>query len=167
VAARDPRVEVVIIHDRAVFDALNTPRKRFVPHLPYPDYLSLLETAHIALLPLMGRAPELGKSDLKFVESAGRSAAVLASPAIYEQSIRDGETGLLATTAAQWQDRLALLVRDDALRSRMARAAWDYVARQRLIGHQVARREEWYRSLWQRRDELTRNLMQRHPEFAA
>ncbi len=167
VAARDPRVEVVIIHDRAVFDALNTPRKRFVPHLPYPDYLSLLETAHIALLPLMGRAPELGKSDLKFIESAGRSAAVLASPSIYEHSIRDGETGLLASTAAQWQDRLALLVSDDALRTRMAMAAWDYVARQRLIGHQVARREQWYRSLWQRRDELTRGLMQRHPEFAA
>jgi glycosyltransferase involved in cell wall biosynthesis len=166
VAERDKRVEVVIIHDRAVFDALDTPRKRFVPHLPYQDYLRLVESAHVALLPIVGREPELGKSDLKFIESASRGAAVVASPAIYASTIRDGETGFIANTPDEWTDRLEQLVADAELRERVAGAAWDYVARDRLISRQVARREAWYRSLWERRDELNRALFARHPEMA-
>jgi glycosyltransferase involved in cell wall biosynthesis len=165
VAAGDPRVEVVIVHDRAVFDALDTPRKRFVPVMPYDDYLGLLASAHVALLPLVGHTPELGKSDLKFLESASRGAAVIASPAIYAGSVRDGETGFIARTAAEWADRLALLVADAGLRERLAEAAWRYVAAERLIGRQVARREAWYRSLWERREALTRDLLRRHPEM--
>ena len=43
--------------------------------------------------------------------------------------------------------------------------AHDWVRHNRLIKHQVAPREAWFRDLWQRRAELTAKLYERVPEL--
>jgi len=73
-AAADSRVEIVIVDDQALFASLTMPRRRFLPLLSYKDYLDLLATADIAVLPIVGAQPEQYKSPLKFLECASRGA---------------------------------------------------------------------------------------------
>ena len=44
-------------------------------------------------------------------------------------------------------------------------AARTMVARERMLADQVPRRLAWYRSLWERREELHRALLERVPEL--
>jgi hypothetical protein len=45
---------------------------------------------------------------------------VVASPTLYAEVIRDGETGIIARTAQDWTRSLLRLVADSAERSRLA-----------------------------------------------
>jgi SAM-dependent methyltransferase len=166
VAAAEPRVEIVIVHDEDLFASLETPQRAFVPILPYKDYLDLLATADIAVLPIVGRRSEMYKSPLKFLECASRGAVCVASPALYADAIRDRETGIIARTAEEWAWALQHLVAHPAERLRLAEAAWRDVRDQHMMSMQVKAREAWYRGLCENRAELTRALLERHPELA-
>jgi glycosyltransferase involved in cell wall biosynthesis len=79
------------------------------------------------------------KSELKFFEAALAGVPTIASPTgPYRRAIRDGESGLLAATEAEWHAALSRLVADAALRGRMAQAA--YHDAMRLFGPE--RRQE-------------------------
>lgn len=163
---RHPRTEFAVAHDRAFFDALPTRNKRFLGTLGYDDYLRGLALADVALAPLEGRAEELGKSDLKFVEAASVATLTLASAPVYAASIRHGETGLLAQALPDWPQLLSeALAAPDWLRS-MALAARREVATSRLIAHQVAGLRDWYLDLWARRDALRAAALSRVPALA-
>ena len=165
-AAADSRVEIVIVHDKDLFASLETPRRIFLPLLPYKDYLDLLATADIAVLPIVGTEPEKYKSPLKYLECASRGAVCVASPTIYADVIRDGETGIIARTAEDWTRFLLRLVADPTERSRLAEAAWRDVRDRHMMSTQVPVREAWYRDLCENRVALTRALLERHPELA-
>jgi len=47
----------------------------------------------------------------------------------------------------------------------MGLRARQWVAGSRLQQHQTPEREAWYRSLWERREELTAQLLERLPEL--
>jgi glycosyltransferase involved in cell wall biosynthesis len=165
-AAADSRVEIVIVHDEALFASLETPQRRFLPLLPYKDYLELLATADIAVLPIVGNEFEMYKSPLKFLECASRGAVCVASPALYADVIRERETGLIARTPEEWAWALQHLIAHPAERVRLAKAAWHDVRDQHMMSMQVKARETWYRGLCENRAELTRALLERHPELA-
>ena len=166
----------MVVQNRALFDALEvgpgavngaaTPRKTYYETLAYNEYLALLASAYVALLPLAGIETESYKSDLKFIEAASRGAVCIASPLIYAETIRHGETGWIARDAGEWRDCLARAITDADARTRIAQAAWRQVRETRLLCHQVERRLAWYRSLWQRREALTRRLVERFPDSA-
>ena len=64
------------------------------------------------------------KSELKFFEAALVDVPTIASPTgPLRRAIRQGETGLLATTPSDWFDTLTSLVDDFGLRNRIAAAA--------------------------------------------
>jgi len=90
---------------------------------------------------------------------------VVASPTLYAEVIRDGETGIIARTAQDWTRSLLRLVADSAERSRLAQAAWREVRDRHMMSEQVKARDAWYRELWGNRAELTRALLERHPEL--
>jgi len=161
-----PKVEFVVVHDRAFFDALPTQRKRFLPAMPYEAYLRTMGECDIALMPLEGTFGESFKSDIKFLEASGMGLATIASPVVYAETIVDGETGLIAGSERDWAPSLARLLKDRALRAGMARKAWDYVRGERMFAYQTGERRDWYLSLWDRRLELTAALVQRHPKLA-
>jgi len=91
------------------------------------------------------------KSELKYFEGALAGVCTVASPTgPYARAIRDGVTGYLAATPAQWEEGLTALLADPALRRRMAQAAlnevlWTYSPERRaqLMRHVLA---EWQRS---------------------
>ncbi|MES2498106.1 MAG: methyltransferase [Pseudomonadota bacterium] len=152
-----------VVHDRPFFDALPTDRKQFSPALDYQRYLEAIDGCDIALLPLAGEDFELFKSDLKYVECASRGAAVIASPAVYRDSVVDGRTGLIAPALEDWAPALDRLLGDDGLRDGLARNAWDDVRDHRMFAAQVRARAGWYRHLLQRYDELHQGLKARCP----
>lgn len=160
------RLHLTVVHDRAFYEALETPHKRFHSTLPYAEYCRLLGEADVSLLPLRDNEFTRMKSDLKFIESAAHGAVALASPVVYARTLRDGETGVIFRTPEEFGTRLRELVEHPERRRAIAAAAWDYVRRERLLSRQLDARLAWYRGLCARRDELTRRLCERVPQLA-
>jgi glycosyltransferase involved in cell wall biosynthesis len=152
-----------IVHDQALFDALQTPHKRFTPTCDHDTYLELLGRSEISFMPLIDTPFNRAKSDLKFIEAAACRAAPLASRVVYADSVEDGQTGALFDSPEELRTKLTQLLTVPDLAREVGDAARDYVARNRMLAYQVAPRLAWYRSLWDRRAELTAALVERAP----
>jgi len=161
------RLAVEVVFDRAAFDALRTPHKRFHPLLPYPAYRRLMAGCEIAFLPLADTPFNNCKSDLKFVEAGAHGLCCLASPVVYGATIRDGETGLILREPAELAAVLRRLLADPARAKAIGAAARDWVRQNRMTASQVPTRLAWYHGLWDRRAELDAALLRRAPEIAA
>jgi len=166
VLERRPELAFEVVHDRHFFEALPTSAKTFHPTLPYDDYLKVMSQCDIALVPLEGQDAERFKSDIKYVEAGSRGLAVIASPAVYAATVRDGATGLIASELTDWASALERLLDDPALRHRLARAAWEDVRNSRMFADQIEARRNWYADLWRRRAELEAALLARMPQLA-
>lgn len=164
-ARRGDGVHVSVVYDRAFFDALETSAKTFTPLCDYPTYRRLIRAADIALLPLRDTPFNRRKSDLKFIECATQGTVVLASPVVYAETLRDGETGVMFPDAASFEDRLDRLLGDAAWRDRIRRAAHAYVRDHRMQAAQTGARLAWYRDLVARRPALTEAIYQRVPDL--
>jgi hypothetical protein len=162
---RGDGVRVRVVHDRAFFDALETPYKEFEPSCPYDRYRAILGQCDVALLPLADTPFNRCKSDLKFLECAGHGVAVLASPTAYAQTVVDGETGLLFRSPEELAAGLRRLLDDAELRRALALRAYEYVGRERLMARYARDRVDWYRSLLERLPELNAELEARVPEL--
>ncbi len=158
------RVRVKVLFDKKFFQALATPHKELLGqefpdgYAPYEYYCDVLHSADISLLPLSDTLFNRSKSDLKFIESAGHGAAVLASPTVYQATVRDGETGFLYRDPRAFAERLALLVENRQTRQKLAAAAYRYVKENRLLSQHYEERLAAYRDLFARRAELDRAL---------
>ena len=162
-----PRLRFEIVNDAGLFEALATPHKAFTPLCDYGTYTEILSRCEVSFMPLLDTPFNRCKSDLKFLEAAAYRVTSLASPVVYAATIADGRTGMLFHDANELQQRLARLVASPDIGREMADAARGYVERHRMMAYQVARRATWYRSLWARREELNRALLERVPELAA
>ena len=160
-AAAGGRLRFEVVHDRAFFQALETEHKKFTPTCDHDTYMELLAGCEIAFMPLSDNAFNRAKSDLKFIEAAACRAVALASPIVYRASIEDGRTGVLFEDAAELHDRLSRLLYMPDVSLAIAEAARQYVAQNRMLAYQVGDRIAWYRSLWDRRDELNAALRAR------
>lgn len=156
-----PDVEVFVVGDRAVFEALPTHRKRFFDFLPYEEYLALMALCAVSLSPVEGSLHQETKSDAKFLDAAGRGVLTIASPVIYDGVIRHGENGLIARTLDDWSPLLARALEDPAGARAMARAAWTEVRAHRMFADQARARIDWCRDLWNRREALNAALRSR------
>jgi glycosyltransferase involved in cell wall biosynthesis len=160
------RLRFSVVHDQAFFDALHTPHKRFTPTCDHETYLELLGRCEISLMPLADTPFNRAKSDLKFIEAGACRVAAVASDVMYCDSVEDGRTGLLFHDADELRDRLLRLVAMPELARALGDAARQYIADERMLAYQVGQRITWYRSLWARRDELTRSLQARLADLA-
>ncbi len=160
------RLHFHIVADRGLFEALRTPHKTFTPLCDYDTYQELLANCEICFMPLADTAFNRCKSDLKFLEAATFRVAALASPTVYAGTIEDGRTGLIFRDANELQQRLVRLIANPDYARGLADAARGYVTGRRMLAYQVAAREAWYRSLWERREELNALLLERVPELA-
>jgi SAM-dependent methyltransferase len=160
------RLHFQIVNDRGLFEALETPHKNFTPLCDYETYQELLSRCEVSFMPLKDTPFNRCKSDLKFLEAAAYRVTALASPVVYGDTVQDGRTGILFQDANDLQQRLTRLIASPELGRTIGGAARSYVAGERMLAYQVARRTAWYRSLWARRDELHRALLARVPELA-
>ena len=166
-AEADSRLSVEVVFDKASFDALRSPHKRFWPLLPYAEYRALMGRCELAFLPLANTPFNNCKSDLKFVEAGAHGLCCLASPVVYAATIRDGETGLIVNGPEALRAQLRALLATPERARAIGAAARDWVRGNRMLAGQVAARRAWYSSLWERRAELDAALLRRAPEIAA
>jgi SAM-dependent methyltransferase len=159
------RLAVEVVSDRASFDALRTPHKRFHPLLPYAEYRALMGRCEIAFLPLRDTRFNRFKSDLKFVEAGAHRLCCLASPVVYGATIRHGETGVVADGPDALGQALRALLAAPERAQAMGDAARDWVRANRMAAGQVPSRLAWYRGLWARRAELDAAMLRRAPEM--
>jgi glycosyltransferase involved in cell wall biosynthesis len=155
------RLRFQVVHDRSFFDALETPHKAFTPTCDYETYLRLLGGSEICFMPLSDTPFNRAKSDLKFIEAVSCRVAPLASTVVYSDSIEDGRTGLLFRDPAEFETQLLRLLATPDLARDLGDAGRRQVADHRMLAYQVAPRIAWYRSLWARREVLTRALQAR------
>lgn len=158
-----PRLNLLVLHDRGFFDALDTQNKEFVPTSDYATYRARLAGAEICFMPLADTPFNRAKSDLKFIEASAARVVSLASPVVYDASIRDGETGLLFRSPDHLRMQLLRLLAYPEAAQRLADAARAEIAAERMLAYQVRARTDWYHALWARRDELTEKLRARVP----
>lgn len=158
-------VSVKVLHDRQFFDALNTPHKAFANFAPYETYQRVLRSSTVALLPLEPTPFNCMKSDLKFVECGGQGVAVLASPTVYERSLRDGETGLIYRSVDDFAAKFRELLVNPTLRRQLGQNAYRWVAGHRLLEHHADARVRWYWEMRDRLPELNAALRDRAPEL--
>ena len=164
-----------VISDRGFYEALQTPYKEFIgderlyggEFVPYDVYQKVLHGSDISFLPLRDTAFNRMKSDLKFIESAAHGAVALASPTVYEATMREGETGFFYRSPSEFREKLAALIENRELRLKVAQQAYEYVKRERLLSSHYLERLEWYRELVSRRQELDAALMGRLREWQA
>lgn len=101
----------------------------FVPIEEYPGALAELRL-DVAIAPLCPHRFNTSKSHIKYLEYSALGIPCVASRMEPYLLIRHGETGFLASSHQEWKDCLAALIEDADLRSRIGRAARDYVARE-------------------------------------
>ncbi|AFY69497.1 glycosyl transferase group 1 [Thalassoporum mexicanum PCC 7367] len=158
-------VMVKVIHDREFFDALDTKRKHFQPFCPYEQYLEILYSCDIGVLPLQDNQFNRMKSDLKFLEHAGHGAVAIASPTVYANSIAEGETGLIYRSADDFAAQLTELINNHDLRHRIARNAYDWVKENRMLCRHYRERREWYLEMRSQLPRLNAELRERAPQL--
>jgi glycosyltransferase involved in cell wall biosynthesis len=87
----------------------------------------------------------------------------LASPTVYADVVRHGETGFIYRTPDDFAASLAALIADRGLRRNVAARAYEWVAENRLLARHYRQRYDWYLSLIDRRSELDASLEERVP----
>lgn len=135
-------------------------------YIPYEQYEEALRTSDIALLPLLDNEFNRSKSDLKFIECASGGAAVLASPVVYSEVIKDGENGFIFRNLKEFEEKLKLLIFNRAKRREIAENAYNYVKHNRLMSQHYEERIDWYRELLARLPELTAETQKRIDKLA-
>ncbi len=159
------RLRVRVVHDRVFFDSLETRHKAFEETCPYNRYLELLRECDIGLLPLRATQFNSYKSDLKLIEHAAHGVAVLASPTVYQRSIRDDETALIFRSEEEFESKLRRLIDDSPLRHRIAANAYEWVKENRLLGQHYRDRYQWYLRMLEEFPRLDAELRRRVPDL--
>ena len=102
----------------------------------YPKYLSE-QRWDIGIAPLVDSAFTRCKSHIKWMEYSMYKIPTVASrvyPYFMEiagrKTITDGETGFLATTTKDWEEKLEQLIEDKSLRQRIGQQAYDHIAKE-------------------------------------
>jgi glycosyltransferase involved in cell wall biosynthesis len=113
----------------------------------YPGFVDWITQLHwdIGIAPLADTAFNRCKSSIKVLDYAAMGMPVLASDrAVYRGTLADGPGGwLLADDAGAWFVAVARLLRDAALRRRLAESAHIAFARATLAAQAVERRAAW------------------------
>ncbi|MBL8112020.1 MAG: glycosyltransferase [Acidobacteria bacterium] len=110
---------------------------------PYPQFAGFMKTLHwdLAISPLQDTPFHRCKSDLKYLDYAALGIpGVYSDVTPYRETIRNGETGLLAANDSDsFRDAVLRLVNDETLRASIARNALDEVRGTRLLAHTAPR----------------------------
>jgi glycosyltransferase involved in cell wall biosynthesis len=159
------RVHVRVVHDRHFYNAIQTPHKSFEATCTYDRYHEILRECDVALLPLNPTEFNGMKSDLKFIECAGRGVVTLVSPTVYQGSVEHGKTALMFQTPEEFEVLLHQVIENDAWRREIAANAYAHVRDHRLISHHYRDRYDWYLDMRDRLPELNAALRDRVPEL--
>jgi glycosyltransferase involved in cell wall biosynthesis len=124
IAQRHPRVTFVVFGHQPWVVSEHVPESRIkrVPWMAQHEYPLGLVGWDIGCCPLEDRPFNRCKTPIKAWEYALSGAAVVASPTVYGQCVRDGENGFIARDAREWEFCLSRLIEDEEHRRGLAGA---------------------------------------------
>jgi hypothetical protein len=128
-------------------------------------YDELLSASDLAWLPLEPTRFNPFKSDLRFLERAAHAVAAVASPTVYAQLVRHGETGMSYESTETFAAHLVRLFRAVPFRRRLAENARRFVAANRSLASHFHQQEVCYKAMLQPRTALHLKLKARVPEL--
>ena len=169
IAEYGDNVLLKVIAKTELFNKIETKNKIFIgkqevyngQYVPYNIYEQELRTTHISLLPLRDNVFNRSKSDLKFIECAGNGSVVLASPTVYANTVKDGETGFIYHNVDEFYQKLKMLINNQNKRREVAEKAYEYVKHNRLLSQHYEERWDWYNELLDRLPELNAETKKR------
>ncbi len=151
------KIETWIIGDKAIFDSFNTSNKKYFPLLSREKYKEVLQCFDISLIPLADTKFNRSKSDVKFLESAACSCAVIASQTVYSNSIVQRETGLIFSKPDEFEVCLKRLITCPEEITALVRNAYQYVKRERILSQHISKWEATYRGWIENKNVLLSN----------
>jgi len=154
-----------VVHDKAFFKEiqLSPKNKHFTPTCSYREYLKIMKSCDIAFMPLNDNEFNNYKSDLKAIEAASYSLAILSTPVVYNHKFIDKETAAFFNSNQELFNILKQWEENPHKIRELGKRAQEYVSKERLVSYQINEMEDWYTSIWNRRKELTNALRQRIP----
>jgi glycosyltransferase involved in cell wall biosynthesis len=146
IARRYPHVTFVVQGHMAevLIDAVPPDRCRRLPWLPIDEYPRALLNIDIGCASVAPKLFNTAKTPIKVWEYACAGIPSVASYTLYKGVISDGQDGLLAETAAEWETALARLVESCALR----RALWRAQRRRVAAHHSLERNWSTWLLAW-------------------
>jgi hypothetical protein len=161
VAGRPDRCHFVVVHDRDLYDALETKHKTFYAFQPYEKYRALLRTCDVAILALGDTRLNRCKSDITQIECGAEGVAVLRNDR--DPWILGDRTVLnLGTGHPEMMIRYAL---DHHVRSGTAESAYTNIVNNRMLAGHYRNRADWFNKLLDEKAELESQLFERLPEL--
>jgi glycosyltransferase involved in cell wall biosynthesis len=148
IAKRYPDVTFVVVgyQSDAIWGRVPHGRIKAVPWFPPGEYPKALVDIDIGCCPLEERPFNRCKTPIKAWEYALSGAAVVASPTVYRHSIEDKVSGLLCTTADEWEEALSILVERPGIREMLAA-----VLKRDVMTHWALRPNAWrWPAAWER-----------------
>ena len=161
VAERKPELEWEVVWDKEFFDALKFKNKKFHTVLPYEDYLEVMGSCDVAILPLLENFENNCKSDVKYLEATSRGVAVIASETLYKLTVKNNVTGLLVGEHSFWHDSILRMIETPNLAKKIASNAISYVLKERMQSIEVMYRIEKYKQWWKDREKLHQTFLNR------
>lgn len=158
-------LRIDVVHDRDLYDRLDTSCKSFAPTLDYADYCNRMARADMVWMPLADTPFNRKKSDLKFLEASARALVSIASPTVYADVIQHGTTGILVDSPDEFYREVRALVECPDRCRVIGANARNWVSKSRMQSLQVEARESWYRDLCRRREALTNKIFERVPDL--
>lgn len=151
------KIEFVVVHDKEVFDSIpNAFRKTFNRTLPISQYMEILESCDLALLPLINNQFNKYKSDLKFIECCAAGVVPICSDTVYGEIDRQKAIGLFPKSHEQWGEELLKACASPARVLQKKSLALNFVRSSRMHCNYVSEREAFFRSLILERGRLER-----------
>ena len=119
IGTRYPQCELKIVSD-IFFDCekMEVVKKQWRPE----EEVSDLQSFDIGLMPLLDDPWSWGKCGLKIIQYQGVGVPVVCmAVGINRDLVEDGVNGFWATTQEEWEEKLSVLIENNALRERMGR----------------------------------------------
>ncbi|MDR3582582.1 MAG: methyltransferase domain-containing protein [Candidatus Pacebacteria bacterium] len=144
----------VVVHDRDLYQALETHRKTFYAFQPYEKYRAILRTCDVTIASLANTRFNRCKSDITVIECAVEGVAVI--PCNPESS--------MYTELRSWKYNKKPSEFAESLRSQGRRDRSWSISNRMLCDH-YKKRAAWYDGLLDDKAELDRQLFERLPEL--
>ena len=156
------KIEFVVVHDKEFYDALPLQcLKIFHPTLDHAQYMEVLSTCHVALLPLNDTPFNRCKSDIKLIECAAAGLAVICSKVVYAEDARHELFVNFATNPQDWRNALLHLAQNPNDLIHRQNTGLQYVKTHRMHAQQVLERDCFYRGLMENRAQLEEDRQSR------
>jgi len=122
------KVEIIMMGTGlSVYKGIKTTNIPGVPYAQYPKLFTELGI-DISIAPLEKNDFNKCKSNIKWLESTMAGAAFIGSKVYpYEFSVKDGKTGYIADSEAQWVKKMSFLIENEEKRADMVEAAQNEV----------------------------------------